>query len=133
MLPGWSYYAAIGLTAVLLIQLELFLDHTDFNREWVSSVMKVAECHFRVYSQEINQSYNMDTWKRNTYSSILKKQTAVRKMMKVNIFQLFLKKFQLHFESSDSPKVKICLITKHQAMETYTEVEVQFHHCWTLH
>jgi hypothetical protein len=105
-----------------------------FKNTYIFSVVtEVAVCHFKVQSQGINQSESMDIRKRNTYSSILTKQTAGRKMVKVNIFQLFLKKFQLHFEISDSIKVKMCLIIKQQAMEMYRGVEVQLHHSGTRH
>jgi hypothetical protein len=50
---------------------------------------KVIESHFKILIQRIKHFNSMDSWKGNTYWSILMKQIIGRKMKQINIFQLF--------------------------------------------
>jgi hypothetical protein len=69
-------------TAVQSVQIAPFLGLADFRDTYICSLAtKVITSHFRILSQQINHFYSIDSWKRNTYWSILMKQITGRNMI----------------------------------------------------
>jgi hypothetical protein len=73
--------------------LQFLWNITDFNGEWIFKEMsicnmatEVIKSDFKILSKGISHFCSINSWKGNTYQSILMKQITGRKMTKVNIF-----------------------------------------------